>query len=86
MFCFMLFCFIVDTEMEFDYITYNGWDSLGASDLPTSASKELRLQVLSSIPGVILIFYIILFVVVAIAAQKNELKSTGEAGPHDIGL
>lgn len=81
-----MFCFIVDTEMEFDYIIYNGWDSLGSSDLPTSASKKLRLQVLSSIPGMILIFYIILFVVVAIAAQENELKSTGEAGPQDIGL
>lgn len=82
----MLFCFIVDTEMEFDYITYNGWDSLGSSDLPTSASKKLRLQVLSSIPSMILIFYTVLFVVVAIAAQENERKSRREAGPHDIGL
>ena len=74
MFCFLLFCFIVATEMEFDYITYNGQDSLGSSDLPTSASKKLKLKVLSSIPGMILIFYTILFVIVAIAAQENELK------------
>lgn len=81
---FILFFVIIDIEMEFNHIAYNSWEFLGSSDFPTLASEKLRLQVLSVIPGTFLIFYTILFVVVAIAALENELRSGREDVPHGL--